>query len=55
MPWNQTKSLSSEEVYALSAYVLHLNGIIGADDVLDARSLTRVKMPNRDGFIPFPR
>ena len=33
MPWNETKSLSNDEVYALSAYILQLNGIIGADDV----------------------
>jgi S-disulfanyl-L-cysteine oxidoreductase SoxD len=55
MPWSETKSLSNDEVYAVSAYILHLNGIIGADDVLDAQSLPKVKMPNRDGFIPFPR
>jgi S-disulfanyl-L-cysteine oxidoreductase SoxD len=55
MPWNETKSLSNDEVYAVSAYILHLNGIIGADDALDAQSLPKLKMPNRDGFIPFPR
>jgi S-disulfanyl-L-cysteine oxidoreductase SoxD len=55
MPWSETKSLSNDEVYAVSAYILHLNGIIGADDVLDAQSLSKVKMPNREGFIPFPR
>ena len=55
MPWNETKSLSNDEVYALSAYILQLNGIIGADDVLDAQSLPKVKMPNGDGFVPFPR
>jgi S-disulfanyl-L-cysteine oxidoreductase SoxD len=55
MPWSETKSLSDDEAYAVSAYILHLNGIIGADDVLDAQSLPEVKMPNRDGFFPFPR
>jgi mono/diheme cytochrome c family protein len=55
MPWNATKSLSGDELYAVSAYILHLNGVIGADDVLDAQSLPKVKMPNRDGFILFPR
>jgi cytochrome c5 len=55
MPFNETKSLSPDEIYSVSAYILHLNGIIGADDVLDAQSLPKVKMPNRDGFIPFPR
>jgi cytochrome c len=39
----------------VSAYILNLNGIIGANDVLDAQSLPKVRMPNRDGFIPFPR
>ena len=55
MPYQQTKSLSNDELYAVSAYILHLNGVIGADDALDAQSLPEVKMPNRDGFIPFPR
>jgi len=55
MPWNETKSLSNDELYAVSAYILHLNGVIGADDVIDAQSLPKLKRPNRDGFIPFPR
>jgi S-disulfanyl-L-cysteine oxidoreductase SoxD len=55
MPWNETKSLSNDELYALSAYILHLNSVIGAADVIDAQSLPQVRMPNRDGFIPFPR
>ena len=55
MPYNEPKSLTADETYALSAYILALNGIIGAGDVVDAQSLPRVKMPNRDGFIPFPR
>jgi S-disulfanyl-L-cysteine oxidoreductase SoxD len=55
MPYNATKSLTPDELYAVSAYILNLNGLIGADDVIDAQSLPKVKMPNRDGFIPFPR
>jgi len=55
MPFPEPKSLTNDEVYAVSAYILSLNGIIAADDVLDARSLPNVKMPNRDGFIRFPR
>jgi S-disulfanyl-L-cysteine oxidoreductase SoxD len=55
MPYNDTKSLSADEVYAVSAYILNLNGVIGANDAMDAQSLPKVKMPNRDGFIPFPR
>ena len=55
MPLNAPQSLTPNEVYAVSAYVLFLNGIIGVDDVIDAQSLPKVRMPNRDGFIPFPR
>ena len=55
MPFLESKSLTNDEAYAVSAYVLSLNEIIGKDDVLDAQSLPKVRMPNRDGFIPFPR
>ena len=55
MPFQDSKSLTNDEVYAVSAYILSLNEIIGKDDVLDAQSLPKVRMPNRDGFIPFPR
>jgi S-disulfanyl-L-cysteine oxidoreductase SoxD len=55
MPFQDSKSLTDDEVYAVSAYILNLNNIIGKDDVLDAQSLPKVAMPNRDGFIPFPR
>jgi cytochrome c5 len=55
MPYNEPKSLTVDEAYAVSAYILALNGVIGAGDVIDAQSLPRVKMPNRDGFVPFPR
>ena len=55
MPWQQPKSLTNEEVYALTAYILALNGIIGENDVMNAKTLPQVRMPNRDGFIPrFP-
>jgi mono/diheme cytochrome c family protein len=55
MPFQESKSLTNDELYAVSAYILNLNGIVGTDDVLDTQSLPRVRMPNRDGFIPFPR
>jgi cytochrome c len=55
MPFPEAKSLTSDETYAVSAYILSLNGIIGTQEVLDAQSLPKVKMPNRDGFILFPR
>ncbi len=50
MPYPAPHSLSDTEAYAVTAYLLHLNGIIGADDVMDAASLPKVKMPNRAGF-----
>jgi S-disulfanyl-L-cysteine oxidoreductase SoxD len=55
MPFDHPKSLSDDEVYAVSAYILNLNGLIGADDVLDAQSLPKIRMQNRDGFARFPR
>ena len=55
MPFQESKSLTADEVYAVSAYILNLNGIVSSNDVLDAQSLPKVRMPNRDGFIPFPR
>jgi S-disulfanyl-L-cysteine oxidoreductase SoxD len=55
MPFQESQSLTSDELYAVSAYILNLNGIIGRDDVLDAQSLPKVRMPNRDGFVLFPR
>ena len=48
-------SLSDEEVYAVSAYILAEANIIDKATVLDAQSLPKVVMPNRDGFIPDPR
>lgn len=52
MPLDSPQSLTPDEVYAVTAYTLHLNGIVGADAVLDAGSLAAVRMPNRDGFRP---
>ena len=51
MPYDQQKSLSADEVYALTAYVLKLNGILGHGDKLDQHSLPEVEMPNRNGFV----
>lgn len=50
MPFNAPKSLTDDEVYALTAYVLNLNDILPADASLDRQSILDVKMPNRDGF-----
>lgn len=51
MPQNAPQSLTDEDVYAVSAYVLNLNGLIDADATLDAKSLAAIKMPNRDKFV----
>lgn len=51
MPYMQSRSLADEEVYAVTAYLLYLNGIIGEHDVMNAQTLPKVKMPNRDNFI----
>lgn len=50
MPFQAPKSLTADEVYALTAYVLHLNDILPEDTVLDERSILTVQMPNRDGY-----
>ena len=55
MPFNQPGSLSTDEVYAVVAYVLYLNDLVGEDDPVDAATLPRVEMPNRDGFVPDAR
>jgi S-disulfanyl-L-cysteine oxidoreductase SoxD len=54
-PVDEPGSLTPDQVYAVTAYLLYLNGIIGESDVLDARTLPAVRMPNRDGFVPDPR
>jgi S-disulfanyl-L-cysteine oxidoreductase SoxD len=55
MPYNAPRSLTDDEVYSLTAYILSLNKLIGDDDVMDAKTLPQVKMPNRDNFImPYP-
>lgn len=51
MPMDAPATLSDDDVYAVSAYLLHLNQIVGLEDRLDADSLPRIRMPNRDGFI----
>lgn len=51
MPMDKPQSLSANEVYALSGYILNLNGLVPGDAVMDPNSLPKVMMPNRDGFI----
>jgi cytochrome c len=51
MPYDRPGVLTSDEVYAVTAYVLHLNGIVGERDDLTKETLPRVLMPNREGFV----
>ena len=51
MPWQQPMTLANDEVYALTAYILALNKLIGDNDTMNAETLPKVRMPNRDGFI----
>jgi hypothetical protein len=55
MPYTQPLSMTNDQVYALTAYLLSINKVIGDTEVMDATSLPKVKMPNRDNFFPeFP-
>ena len=53
MPYNESKTLTNDELYAVAAYILQLNGIIGENDTMNAQTLPKVRMPNRDGFVAF--
>ena len=55
MPMDKPQTMTNDEIYAVSAYLLHLNGLVPADAVMDAATMPRVQMPNRDGFIPDDR
>jgi S-disulfanyl-L-cysteine oxidoreductase SoxD len=55
MPFDAPKSLNNDEVYAVCAYILQLNGIIDQNAIMNAQTLAKVQMPNRDGFVPFSR
>jgi cytochrome c len=50
MPLGQEGTLKPNEVYALTAFLLYKNEVIREDEVMDAQSLPKVKMPNREGF-----
>jgi cytochrome c len=52
MPYQAPGSLSVDDTYAVTAYILSLNEILPADGKLDKDSLPKIKMPNRDDFIP---
>jgi hypothetical protein len=55
MPYAQPGTLSVNDTYAVTAYLLYLNGIILRDEVMNRETLPKVKMPNRAGFVPDPR
>lgn len=55
MPFKDPGMLTANQTYAVSAYILQQNGLIGAGDAMNAKTLPEVKMPNRDGFIADPR
>jgi S-disulfanyl-L-cysteine oxidoreductase SoxD len=55
MPFNESKSLTNDEVYGVVAYLLNLNGVIPEGETMNARSLPKVTMPNREGFVVFAR
>lgn len=51
MPYLTPQSLTNDEVYALTAYLLHINGIVEVDEEMNAETLPDVEMPNRDSFV----
>jgi S-disulfanyl-L-cysteine oxidoreductase SoxD len=52
MPWTTPRSLTDDQVYALTAYILAQNKLIDGQQVIDAQTLPKVQMPKRNGFIP---
>jgi len=55
MPLYAPQSLTSDQVYSATAYILHLNGLLPEDATLDAQALRAIRMPNREGFVDDPR
>jgi mono/diheme cytochrome c family protein len=55
MPFDRPGTLTANQVYSLTAYVLFLNDLVKENDVIDARTLPKIQMPNRNGFVADPR
>lgn len=55
MPFVRPGTLTNDQVYSVTAYILHINGLIGENDPLNAETLPAIEMPNRNGFVPDPR
>jgi cytochrome c len=54
MPIQAPQSLTDDEVYAVVAYILSIDGIVPETVELDAMGIRAIRMPNRDGFVPWP-
>lgn len=55
MPYQRPGTLTADEVYSVTAYLLHLNGIVKESEVLNQSNVAKIAMPNRDGFVNDPR
>lgn len=55
MPFDRPGELNRDQVYSVVAYILHLNGIVAEEDKLNAETLPKILMPNREGFVPDAR
>ena len=55
MPLDRPGTLTHNQVYSLVALIFYMNGIVGENEVLDAKTLPQIKMPNRSGFVPDSR
>jgi cytochrome c len=55
MPYDHPRSLSNDDVYSVSAYILFVNHIVTESQAINKTSLPQIRMPNRDGFVPDPR
>lgn len=55
MPFEEPGTLNADQLYAVTAYVLFLNDIVGEEETMDRESLPKVVMPNREGFVRDPR
>ena len=55
MPFYDTQTLSNDELYQVTAYLLYINKVVGEDEVMSQATLAKVQMPNRNGFRPFQR
>jgi cytochrome c len=55
MPFDKPGTLTRDQVYSLTAYILFLNGLVAENALIDAHSLPKIQMPNRNGFVADPR